>query len=227
MPALPAAGRLARAGRAREGRAGSATRRTGAGRCRASATRTRGSCCSGSRRRPTAATGRGASSPATRRATSCGRRSIAAGLADRPASRRADDGLTLTDVYIAAAVRCAPPANKPTTEERDTCAPFLVREMALLSEVRVIVALGAFGWDAALRALAALGHVPAPKPRFGHGAEVDDRAVSPARLLPPEPAEHVHGPPDVRDVRGGPRSRYRPGLWIRVERVGRGRDMAA
>ena len=56
-----------------------------------------------------------------------------AGLADRPASHRADDGLTLTDVYIAAAVRCAPPANKPTTVERDTCAPFLVREMALLT----------------------------------------------------------------------------------------------
>jgi uracil-DNA glycosylase family 4 len=96
-----------------------------------------------------------------------------AGLADRPVSRRAEDGLTLTDVYIAAAVRCAPPANKPTTLERDTCAPFLLREMALLANVRVVLALGAFGWDAALRALAALGHVPAGnvKPRFGHGAE--------------------------------------------------------
>ena len=78
-----------------------------------------------------------------------------AGLADRPVSRRADDGLTLTDVYIAAAVRCAPPANKPTILERDTCAPFLVREMALLTSVRVVLALGAFGWDAALRAMAA------------------------------------------------------------------------
>ncbi|HET7082140.1 MAG TPA: uracil-DNA glycosylase [Candidatus Limnocylindria bacterium] len=96
-----------------------------------------------------------------------------AGLADRAVSRRADDGLTLTGVYIAAAVRCAPPANKPTILERDTCAPFLVREMALLSSVRVVLALGAFGWDAALRALAALGHRPAgrAKPRFGHGAE--------------------------------------------------------
>jgi uracil-DNA glycosylase family 4 len=94
-----------------------------------------------------------------------------AGLADRPASRRADDGLTLTDAYIAAAVRCAPPANKPTNDERDACAPFLVREIALLSEVRVIVALGQFGWDAGLRALAALGHSAKPKPRFGHGAE--------------------------------------------------------
>ncbi len=96
-----------------------------------------------------------------------------AGLADRAVSRRADDGLTLTDVYIAAAVRCAPPANKPTILERDTCAPFLVREMALLGSVRVVLALGAFGWDAGLRALAALGHRPAGavKPLFGHGAE--------------------------------------------------------
>jgi uracil-DNA glycosylase family 4 len=96
-----------------------------------------------------------------------------AGLADRAVSRRADDGLTLTDVYIAAAVRCAPPANKPTILERDTCAPFLVREMALLSSVRVVLALGAFGWDAGLRALAALGHRPVggARPRFGHGAE--------------------------------------------------------
>ena len=81
----------------------------------------------------------------------------AEGLADRPVSRRADDGLTLFDTYIAAAVRCAPPANKPTPAERDNCAPFLVRELGLLTEVRVLVALGQFGWDAALRALASLG----------------------------------------------------------------------
>ena len=95
----------------------------------------------------------------------------AEGLADRPVSRDADDGLTLTDVYIAAAVRCAPPGNMPTVEERDNCAPFLVRELGLLSEVRVLVGLGAFGWDAALRALASLGHEVRPRPRFGHGAE--------------------------------------------------------
>jgi len=104
----------------------------------------------------------------------------ASGLADRPASRRADDGLTLTDTYIAAAVRCAPPANKPTIEERDACAPFLAREIALLTEVRVAVALGAFGWDAALRAFAELGHAERPKPRFGHATEV---AVGPYTLL--------------------------------------------
>jgi uracil-DNA glycosylase family 4 len=105
---------------------------------------------------------------------------FAAGLADRPSSRRADDGLTLTGAYIAAAVRCAPPANKPTTLERDTCAPFLEREVRLLERLAVVVALGQFGWDAALRALRALGHQARPKPRFGHGREV---AVGPYRLL--------------------------------------------
>ena len=102
------------------------------------------------------------------------------GLADRPASRRADDGLTLTDTYIAAAVRCAPPLNRPTNEERDACAPFLLREISLLANLRVMVALGQFGWDAALRALAGLDHTTRPKPRFGHGAEA---AIGPYVLL--------------------------------------------
>jgi uracil-DNA glycosylase family 4 len=102
------------------------------------------------------------------------------GLADRPASRRADDGLILTDTYIAAAVRCAPPANQPTNDERDACAPFLLREMSLLPKLRVIVALGQFGWDAALRALADRGHPVRPKPRFGHGAEA---SIGPYVLL--------------------------------------------
>jgi uracil-DNA glycosylase family 4 len=97
----------------------------------------------------------------------------AEGLADRPSSRRANDGLTLFDTYVAAAVRCAPPLNKPTIEERDTCAPYLARELALLSQVRVLVALGQFGWDAALRAIAAGGHTARPKPRFGHLAEAN------------------------------------------------------
>jgi uracil-DNA glycosylase len=103
-----------------------------------------------------------------------------AGLADRPVSRRADDGLTLSDTYIAAAVRCAPPANKPTPEERDACAPYLARELAILHHVRVVVALGAYGWDAALRAMAVNGHRLALKPRFGHGAQVE---VGPHRLI--------------------------------------------
>ena len=119
----------------------------------------------------------------------------AAGLADRPVSRRADDGLELHDARIAAAVRCAPPANKPTIEEQATCRPYLVREIELLADLRVIVALGAIGWDAALKALAALGHpTPRPKPRFAHGAEVGIGPLHPRRQLPPEPAEHVHRP---------------------------------
>lgn len=105
----------------------------------------------------------------------------ATGFADRPTSRRADDGLTLADAWIAAAVRCAPPLNRPTIEERDACAPFLVRELALLANVRVIVPLGGFGWAAVLRTLAALGHpTPRPRPRFGHGAEVE---IGPYRLV--------------------------------------------
>jgi uracil-DNA glycosylase family 4 len=97
----------------------------------------------------------------------------ATGFANQPTSVSVDDGLRLTDVYVAAAVRCAPPMNRPTIVERDTCAPFLVRELAALPRVRVIVALGAFAWDAALRAVAPGGATPIPRPRpkFGHGTE--------------------------------------------------------
>jgi uracil-DNA glycosylase family 4 len=96
----------------------------------------------------------------------------AVGLSNRSASKRVDDGLELTGAYIAAAVRCAPPANKPTPEERDNCASYLVRELAVLDRVSVLVALGAYAWDACLRTVASLGRaVPAPKPHFGHGAE--------------------------------------------------------
>ncbi|HEY8867511.1 MAG TPA: uracil-DNA glycosylase [Solirubrobacteraceae bacterium] len=95
------------------------------------------------------------------------------GLANRPESVARDDGLRLHATWIAAAVRCAPPANKPTPAERDNCLPFTARELELLSDVRVIVCLGAFAWDAALRVRAALGHpAPRPRPRFGHGAEL-------------------------------------------------------
>jgi uracil-DNA glycosylase family 4 len=94
------------------------------------------------------------------------------GLANQPTSRRPDDGLALWGAYIAAAVRCAPPANKPLPSERDNCAPFLRRELGLLADVRVIVPLGAYGWEAALRAIAAASGVePRPRPKFGHGAE--------------------------------------------------------
>jgi uracil-DNA glycosylase family 4 len=93
------------------------------------------------------------------------------GFANQPTSVSRDDGLRLQDAYVAAVNRCAPPANRPTREERDTCLPYLEREIAVLRDLRVIVALGAFAWDGALRALAALGHVVKPRPRFGHLAE--------------------------------------------------------
>jgi uracil-DNA glycosylase family 4 len=95
-----------------------------------------------------------------------------AGFANQPESVALDDGLRLTGCWIAAAVRCAPPANKPTPVERDTCLPFFVRELDLLTRARVIVCLGAFAWDAGLRALVSGGAAPPkPRPRFGHGAE--------------------------------------------------------
>ncbi len=103
-----------------------------------------------------------------------------AGLANQPTSVSADDGLELRDAYLAAVNRCAPPGNRPTPEERDRCLPFLVREIAGLRRLRVIVALGAYAWDGALRALEALGHAARPRPRFGHGAEA---VVGPYALL--------------------------------------------
>jgi uracil-DNA glycosylase family 4 len=93
------------------------------------------------------------------------------GFANQTTSRSTDDGLSLTGLYLAAVVRCAPPDNKPLPDERATCLPYLVREMALLPNARVIVALGAFAWDGALRALGGLGQTTAPRPRFGHLAE--------------------------------------------------------
>ncbi len=96
------------------------------------------------------------------------------GVASQPTSTHAGDGLLLRGVRIVAAVRCAPPQNKPLPQERDTCAPWIDREMTLLlPTVRAVVCLGGFGWDAALRALAGAGvEIPRPRPRFGHGAEV-------------------------------------------------------
>jgi uracil-DNA glycosylase family 4 len=90
-----------------------------------------------------------------------------AGYANQPTSVWRDDGLALTDAWVAAAVRCAPPANKPSPEERDTCAPFFHREWALLGDVQVVVALGSFAYQA-VATLTGLR----PRPRFGHGVEV-------------------------------------------------------
>ncbi len=97
-----------------------------------------------------------------------------AGLANQPESTRAGDGLELVGTRVVAAVRCAPPANKPSPEERDTCAPWLDRELDLIRPgLRVIVALGGFAWAASLAALTRAGEqAPSPRPRFGHGAEI-------------------------------------------------------
>jgi uracil-DNA glycosylase family 4 len=96
------------------------------------------------------------------------------GLATRERSDHAGDGQTLVSTRMVATVRCAPPANKPTVAERDTCAPWINHELALLAPtLRVVVALGSFGWDGALRALAGAGFgIPRPKPRFAHAARV-------------------------------------------------------
>jgi uracil-DNA glycosylase len=98
-----------------------------------------------------------------------------AGLASAPSSERRGDGLELNGVRITAAVRCAPPANKPTPAERDNCVPWTLAEMKLLPNVAVVVCLGAFAWDAGLRLRRALGDPaappPRPRPRFSHGAE--------------------------------------------------------
>jgi uracil-DNA glycosylase len=95
-----------------------------------------------------------------------------AGFANQPESRSRDDGLRLSDCWVAAAVRCAPPANKPTPGERDECLPYVVRELELLERASVIVCLGGFAWDAGMRTLASRGaSLPRPRPRFGHGSE--------------------------------------------------------
>jgi uracil-DNA glycosylase family 4 len=98
-----------------------------------------------------------------------------AGYANQPTSISAGDGLRLTGAYVVAVVRCAPPANKPTPAERDTCLPFFERELQLLDKVRVFVALGQFAYDNLARVLALR-----PRPRFGHGVEAplaDGRTV--------------------------------------------------
>jgi uracil-DNA glycosylase family 4 len=104
-----------------------------------------------------------------------------AGFANQAESTGRGDGLTLTGCFITAAVRCAPPANKPTPHERDACSPFLEAELEAMSRVRVVVALGKFGFDQLWRILKGRGEdLPSPRPRFGHGLEVavrDDLTV--------------------------------------------------
>jgi uracil-DNA glycosylase family 4 len=90
-----------------------------------------------------------------------------AGLANQPSSVSSDDGLSLTDAWVAAAVKCAPPDNKPLPEERDACRPFLQREVALLRRMTVVVCLGGFAYEAACAEFGVR-----PRPKFGHGVEV-------------------------------------------------------
>jgi uracil-DNA glycosylase family 4 len=101
-------------------------------------------------------------------------------FASQPESVSADDGLALRDLYVAAVNRSAPPGNRPTPEERDNCLPYLARELRILGDVRVIVALGAYAWDGALRALAMRGVAVPRGLRFGHAREAE---IGPYRLL--------------------------------------------
>jgi len=97
------------------------------------------------------------------------------GLAAQETSVHAGDGQGLVGARMVATVRCAPPDNKPTVEERDTCAPWLLKEVSFVEgSLKAVVCLGSYGWDAALRTFRALEYdVPRPKPRFGHAAEVE------------------------------------------------------
>jgi uracil-DNA glycosylase len=96
------------------------------------------------------------------------------GFASQPDSRSREDGLRLDGAWITAAVRCAPPANRPSPLERDQCLPWSLAELRLLDAVRVIICLGAFAWDAALRLTSASGEGDGqrPRPRFAHAAEL-------------------------------------------------------
>ena len=138
------------------------------------------------------------------------------GLAARPDSIRAGDGQRLLHTRVAAAVRCAPPVNKPTVTERDTCAPWLTAELGYLAgDLRVIVCLGAFAWQALWPVLGVSGYqVPRPRPRFGHGVEVALGSGRPARARPrprprspgPRPYPAAAWPPGPRPYPGPRRS---------------------
>lgn len=103
------------------------------------------------------------------------------GLSAQPHNRERTTPVQLRSTWITAPVRCAPPANKPLPEERDRCLPWTAHELASMEDVRVVVCLGAYAWDAALRLRTILGHPPLrPRPRFAHGAEA---ALEPWPLL--------------------------------------------
>ena len=112
------------------------------------------------------------------------------GFANQPASESREDGLALRDAYILAIVRCAPPGNRPTTEERDACRSWLEKEMALLDRVKVTVALGQMAYHQLLRVYRASGlPVPSPRPPFGHLAELDLRPAGPLVISSYHPSQ--------------------------------------
>ena len=196
MRALPPPARaLPRAWRARRS-ARSATRSTGAGRCRASATRPRAlllvglaPAAHGANRTGRVFTGDGVGGSGDFLMSALHR----TGFANIPTSQRTDDGLQLRDAYILAAVRCAPPDNKPTPEEIARCLDHLDAEVDALPDVRVVVALGKIAFDAWLQRLKRRGVTIAPRPQFGHGSIARIDGAPDARgLLSPEPAEHEH-----------------------------------
>ncbi len=112
------------------------------------------------------------------------------GFANRAASLRRDDGLALSDAFVTATVRCAPPANRPTGAELRTCAAWLEREWALLERVEVVLCLGSIAWTQVLRILEGAGAgVPRPRPRFSHAAEMDLRPEGPLVLASYHPSQ--------------------------------------
>lgn len=113
-----------------------------------------------------------------------------AGFASRPESVSRDDGLELIDCFMTATLRCAPPGNRPRPVERRNCRPWLEAELGLLPRIRVIVALGRYAWDQALRIHRDRGHqVPSPKPRFGHGVEIGMGSEAPRLIASYHPSQ--------------------------------------
>ncbi len=105
-----------------------------------------------------------------------------AGFANQPTAQHREDGLTLIDAFITAVVRCVPPGNRPTAEELATCRPFLAREWALMSQARVILALGKMAFDGCQRLLRELGHNDLPWLKFSHGLHYSFYSSSPKGL---------------------------------------------
>ena len=230
MPALPAPGRVAR-GRGRRSSAPAPRRGLlGAAGDGVRGGPRRGSWSSAWRRRPTEATGPAGSSPATAPATGCSPRCTGPGSPTSRPPSTVGDGLRLRGAWVTAVNRCAPPANRPTTAERDNCLPYLERELALLRSARVIVALGSYAWDNSMpRADRARGRAAAPAPALRPRGRGRDRlAGAPAgpdaaRLLPPEPAEHLHREADRADDGRRLRARQGPGRVLNAARPGWGR----